>query len=152
MSIRLQIIQDVVTRLNTARPAGVPVARLRRPLPTNKPGLLAGSANELNVYFATESKRPATNKHGPLSSKELRFIAETRMVAASLEQIETVLEPAHTWLEDTLESAGPSSLFHGISFTNLAWVPVQEDRLYAVSLMMFTVEYQTNRYQSGLVS
>ncbi len=148
MTIREEIVTRVVSLLNTSRPAGIPEARLRRPLPMNQGGQV--SDPELNVYFTREDGRPATNKGGPLTFKETTIIIENRRVA-TVETIETILEPAHEWVEDSLAGSNLDGYVHLIQFNGMSWVPHFEDKVYAISLMRFTIEYQTRRDRAGLL-
>lgn len=146
-TIREEVVTRVVNLLNTSRPAGIPAARLRRPMPMNQGGVVVDP--ELNVYFTREDGRPATNKPGPLTFKETTIIVENRRIA-TLETIETILEPAHQWVEDSLAGSNLDGYVHIISFNGMSWVPHFEDKVYAVSLMRFTIEYQTRRDNAGL--
>lgn len=145
MSVRLEIMTRCITKLNgsVGRPADLPDARLRRPLPIDAGGKI--KEPELNLYFIREDPRPATNKSGPLTKKELTVIVEVRTLPDAAENVDASLEPAHTWVEKVLSGESLDGFVHIIQFTGLQWAPVYADRIYGVSLMRFNIEYQTKR-------
>lgn len=144
MSIRLEIVQRSIVKLNTSRPGAVPEARLRRPLPIDAGNVPA--AAELNLYFSIEDMRPATNRSSsPLTKKELSLIVESRVPIKDATKIEEELEPIHSWVEKVLSGENLDGYIHMITPVRLQWVPVFLDKIYAISLFRFLVEYQTAR-------
>lgn len=142
-SVRQEIVERCKAKLNTNTPSGVPAARLRRPLPIGENN--APLVPELNIYFFREDMRPATNKHSPLTKKEVMIIVETRFPINDPEKIETILEPTHTWVEKVLAGENLDNYVHCITPQSLHWVPFFQDKVYAISLFRFLIEYQTAR-------
>lgn len=144
VSVRLEVMSRVKTALNAVgRPSGLPEARVRRPMPVNQQ--TAPTGPEMNLYFVRELGRAATNKSGPLTKKHLTLVVESRSPTKDPEEVDSILEPFHSWAEKVLSGETLGGYVHLVSFEGIDWVPVYADRVYAVSLTRFLVEYQTKR-------
>jgi len=136
-SVREQIMQAVITALNTNAPAGIPQAtrRLLRPLdPSELPAI--------DVVQASEEVQPIQNRLNPTVKRLLKIRVRAWVMDPQPDQ---ALDPILQWITTAL--AGNS--FNGLAqFTEEKlneWNAEEVDATYGVVSREYLIEYTTSR-------
>lgn len=140
MTIRLQILEAIVTRLNTDRPSGIPLATKRRAYegePLDGP--------QIGVFLGEETVKPIGGRWGKFVERAQQFFVQCRDVTESNEELDVISEPLLAWATRALAGQDLGQLAHDIQEARIHRVPQKVDRFVQVAIAEFVVNYQTRR-------
>lgn len=140
MSIRQQIRDRIITELNTDRPTDMPEATKRRYVPGE---LLTGP--RIAVFFRREAARPATNRHSPLTARDLVIATQSLNFVEDASDIDDSVEPLMEWITRILGNSNLDGLAHDIEEGETVWEVQYADCIYVAATTLWTVSYQTRR-------
>lgn len=140
MTIRQQIRDQVIAELNDDRPSDIPEATKRRYIPGDR---LA--APRIAVFFINEPTRPATNRHSPLTSRELFIATQCLNLVENVEDVDDSVEPLLAWVTQVLGSSNLAGLALDIEEAGTQWEVQYADCVYVAATTRWRVAYQTLR-------
>lgn len=146
-SLRLQILQAVVSTLNDDVPSGIPVASLRRYLGTESETFPA-----IAVWLVDETiTRPLRSAR--LGGPESRVMRVAVVVVARVrdaDDVEATCEPYVEHVERALGNVTLGDLAHELTVANIGYDVTKSEDLVAVVTVECHIQYQTTRGEPSL--
>lgn len=136
-SLRKQIVDALITQLNTSRPAGVPAASRIRQSQFER-----DEAASISVYPGDEAVQSATNRPSPIVRRTLQVLVECRAVG---DEPDVLLDPLEVWAEKAVGSAS-SALWHDapqLTLTHHEYAIGAKP--HGLARLTFQIQYQTRR-------
>lgn len=140
-TVRIQILKAAVAALNVDRPAGVPEATLRRPMPPE-----VQEDAQMAVFQLQESASPPRSAGDSLSKRRLILGVMCITAREETSEIDEAVEPMLAWADQVLAFTNFSGLAHQVIYTGTEWVPQQNmDRVVPIAIATYEVEYSCQR-------
>ena len=136
------ILEAVLTELNTDRPETVPEVTKRRVLPGEviKEPRMAVFLGDENL----DAPRAGSNLD-PLAKRRLALIVQCADVTDDVDELDTILEPQMIWATRKLGLTRLSGLAHFVRETAVQRQPEYGDRYAITANLVFECGYQTRR-------
>lgn len=142
MTIRLQLRDAVIARLNLSRPGDIPEATPRRAIegePIEEP--------EIGVYLGDEKVTQIGGRWGEYVERTQEIYVQHRSIAERNEELDDVIEPLLAWATRAL--CGARQDFGGLALdvteVRTFRSPQRGDRFYQVATQLFAINYRTRR-------
>lgn len=149
MTVRLQIRDAIIGRLNTGRPSDIPEATRRRAVdrePIQEP--------LIGVFLGDEQVKQIGGRWGEFEERSQQVFVQHRNFAERNEDLDDVVEPMLAWATRALGGAKQdlNGLALDIVETKSSRHPWNADRFYQVVMHEFVVSYKTRRDDQTLQS
>lgn len=149
MTVRKQIRDAAIVRLNTARPSGIPEATKRRAVDREPvPGPVIG------VFLGDETVTQIGGRWGEHEERSQQLFVQHRNVTDRNEELDDIVEPMLAW--GTKALAGAKQNFGGLALdireARTTRHPWNADRFYQVAIQEFVINYRTRRDDQTLQS
>lgn len=140
MTVRQDVRDAVIARLNTARPANIPEATRRRYVPGQRV-----TNQRLAVFFVKEEDKRIGGAGGPVTHRAILIATQVVDAVEDPADADDAVEPALAWLTQVLAASNLSGLVLDIEETGTLWETSNEDLFYIAATVTWRVTYQTAR-------
>lgn len=141
MSIRREIRDEIIARLNDDPPSGVPQASKRRWFPG-----FPLMSTRLSVFFIEEPVETLGGKAaGPIAKRNLAVGIQAACAVEDPADADDALEPVLEWVNEVLGETTLDGKVWSCTERVTAWDAIAADRLYCQAVVIYDITYQTRR-------
>lgn len=139
-TIRLQVRDALIVRLNAERDPDIPEATKRRFVPGEH-----SICPTISLFFLSEVPRQIGGRHGGIIERPLELAVQCVAAADSADATDDLVEPMLAWVTGRLGRAKLDGLVLDIEEVATKWEVVTLDRFYIAATQRWIVNFQTKR-------